>query len=82
MKEGDHSSKVRFWTKIALLFIAATIAFYLLTYHGAHLLAYSTYIFFVFFILLHVFMHRHHGMHGRHAEKGASEHEHGQEKKL
>jgi len=65
-----------------VFFVAATIAFYLLTSHGAHLLAYSTYILFIFYILLHVFMHAFHGTQGRHAEKDASEHEHGQEEKL
>jgi hypothetical protein len=50
--------------------------------HGAHLLAYSTYIIFIFYILLHVFMHRSHGTLGRHGEKRSSEHEHGPEEDL
>jgi len=50
--------------KIALLFILAIVAFYLIEEHRAHLIAYSGTIFFIVFILLHLVMHRGHGGHG------------------
>ena len=52
-----------------MLFSLATIAFYLLTEHRAHLLAYSSYILFFGYILLHFFMCGGHGKHGGHGEQ-------------
>ncbi|WP_269848507.1 DUF2933 domain-containing protein [Methanosarcina horonobensis] len=49
------SLRNKFIIRAALLFILSTIAFYILTEHRAHLLAYSSYIFFLAYILLHFF---------------------------
>jgi hypothetical protein len=66
MNRADCDSKSNFIVKAILLFSLATIAFYQLTEHGAHLLAYSSYILFFGFILLHIFMCRGHSKHGGH----------------
>lgn len=55
--------------KVALLLILATVAFFLILEHKAHLVAYSSTIFFIIYILLHLFMHRSHGSHGGVAEQ-------------
>jgi hypothetical protein len=73
MKGIDLSSRDKFIARAILLFSLATIAFYLLTEHRAHLLAYSSYMIFFFYILMHLFMHR---GHGRHGERGQEGHEH------
>lgn len=73
MEDSPLNSKGRFeWTnRIALLFILAIVAFYLVTEHRAHLVAYSGTILFVIFILLHLFMHRGgHGGCGSHGKQG------------
>ena len=77
----------KFILRAALLFILATIAFYILTKHRAHLLAYSSYIFFFAYILLHFFMCGRHGKHGGHGEQGGhcghgdGKHKHGEAEK-
>ena len=60
MNGANCNSKNNFIVKVIVLFSLAIIAFYLLTEHKAHLLAYSSYILFLGFILLHVFMCRRH----------------------
>ena len=76
MNGANPSSKDNFVTKAILFFSLAIIAFYLLTEHRAHLLAYSSYIIFFVFILMHLFMHSGHGEHGGHGGCGG----HGQGK--
>lgn len=66
MNGANCDSKNNFIVKAIVLFSLATIAFYLLTEHGTHLLAYSSYILFLGFILLHIFMCRGHSKHGGH----------------
>lgn len=79
MNGANSSSKDKFIVKGVLLFSLATIAFYLLTEHRAHLLTYSSDIIFFVFILMHIFMHSGHGGHGhgkhkhKEAEKGIDE---------
>ncbi len=69
--------------KVALLFILAIVAFFLIAEHRAHLVAYSGTIFFIIFILLHFFMHRGHGGHGGCGGHGrrdeGQQHEHNKE---
>ncbi len=79
MNMGGPSSKMDFRQKTVLLFILATVAFYLFTEHRAHILAYSSYIILFFYVLLHLFMHRGHGGHGRHGRgsHGPEQPEHG-----
>ncbi|MGB9940156.1 DUF2933 domain-containing protein [Methanosarcina sp.] len=67
MNGANCNSKNNFMVKVVVLFSLATIAFYLLTEHKAHLLAYSSYILFFGFVLLHVFMCGRHAKHGGHA---------------
>lgn len=66
MDGASCKSRNNFIVKAIVLFGLATIAFYVLTEHKAHLLAYSSYIFFLGYILLHFFMCGRHGKHGRH----------------
>ena len=65
MNGANCNSKNNFMVKAIVLFSLATIAFYLLTEHRAHLLAYSSYILFFGYILLHIFMCGRHGKHGQ-----------------
>lgn len=84
MNGTNINSNNNFTLKAIALFSLATIAFYLLTEHKAHLLAYSSYIFFLAYILLHFFMcgrHRKHGEHGEqggHCGHGGGKHKHGE----
>lgn len=78
MNGANCNSKNNFIVKVIVLFSLAIIAFYLLTEHRAHLLAYSNYIIFFVFILMHVFIHSGHGGHGEHG--GCGEHSHGEHK--
>lgn len=74
-------SRNNFIVKAIVLFGLATIAFYLLTEHRAHLLAYSSYIFFFAYVLLHFFMcgrHGNHGGQGGHCGHGGEKHKHGE----
>jgi len=64
MNGASCNSKNNFMVKAVGLFSLVTIAFYLLTEHRAHLLAYSSYILFLGFVLLHFFMCGRHGNHG------------------
>ncbi|AKB79485.1 hypothetical protein MSHOH_3002 [Methanosarcina horonobensis HB-1 = JCM 15518] len=78
------SLRNKFIIRAALLFILSTIAFYILTEHRAHLLAYSSYIFFLAYILLHFFMcgkYGNHREHGRHCGHGDGKHGHKEEDK-
>ncbi|MCC4769980.1 DUF2933 domain-containing protein [Methanosarcina sp. DH2] len=70
MNGASCKSRSNFIVKAIVLFGLATIAFYVLTEHKAHLLAYSSYIFFLGYILLHFFMCGRHGKHGGHGEQG------------
>lgn len=79
MNGANPSSKDNFIVKVIALFSLAIIAFYLVTEHRAHLLAYSNYIIFGVFILMHLFMHSGHGGHGGHGGSGGHG-GHGQEK--
>jgi hypothetical protein len=76
MNGANCNSKNNFILKAIVLFSLATIAFYLLTEHRAHLLAYSSYIIFFIFVLMHIFMHSGHGGHG-----GCGGHGHGKNHK-
>lgn len=82
MNGASCKSRNNFIVKAIVLFGLATIAFYVLTEHKAHLLAYSSYIFFLGYILLHFFMCGRHGKHGGHGEQvercghGAGKHKH------
>lgn len=74
MNGASCNSRNNFIVKAIMLFGLTAIAFYLLTEHKAHLLAYSSYTFFLAYILLHFFMcgrHRKHGGHGEQGEQGA-----------
>lgn len=73
MNGANLSLKDNFMVKAVLLVILAIIAFYLLTQHGMHLLAYSSYILILGFILLHMFMCGGHGKHGGHGNHGEYE---------
>ncbi|HIH74975.1 MAG TPA: DUF2933 domain-containing protein [Methanosarcina sp.] len=64
--KGVNINFNNFTIKAMVVFILATIAFYLLTEHKAHLLAYSSYMFFFAYVLLHFFMC---GRHGKHEEQ-------------
>lgn len=66
MNGASLSSKDNFIVKAVVFFSLVIIAFYLVTEHRAHLLAYSSYIIFFIFVLMHVFMHAGHGGHGGH----------------
>lgn len=70
MDGKNVNSNSNFALKATALFSLATIAFYLLTEHKAHLLAYSSYIIFGVFVLMHLFMCGRHGSHGGHGEQG------------
>lgn len=70
MNGASCNSKNNFIVKAIVLFGLAAISFYVLTEHKAHLLAYSSYIFFLAYILLHFFMCGRHGSHGGHGEQG------------
>ena len=70
MNGANSNSKDNFIVKAIVFFSLAIIAFYLLTEHRAHLLAYSSYIIFFVFVLMHVFMHSGHGGHGGHGGCG------------
>ncbi len=70
MNGASCNLRNNFVVKAIVLFGLATIAFYVLTEHRAHLLAYSSYIFFLAYILLHFFMCGRHGSHGGHGEQG------------
>lgn len=70
MNGANCNSKNNFVVKAVVLFGLATITFYLLTEHRAHLLAYSSYILFLVFVLLHVFICVRHGKHGGHEMNG------------
>ncbi|MGA9189551.1 MAG: DUF2933 domain-containing protein [Methanosarcina sp.] len=89
MNGANCNSKNNFMVKAIVLFSLATITFYLLTGHRAHLLAYSSYILFFGYILLHIFMCGGHGKHGEHGGYGGhcghdhGKHNHGEaEKKI
>lgn len=65
--------------RVALLIMLAIIAYYLITEHRAHLIAYSGTIFLVVFILMHFFMHTGGygcGSHGRHGGDDADKEGH------
>jgi len=64
MNGANFSLKDNFIVKTIAFFGLAIIAFYLLTEHRVHLLAYSSFIIFFVFILMHLFMHSGHGEHG------------------
>lgn len=87
MNGANCNSKNNFMVKAIVLFSLATIAFYLLTEHRAHLLAYSSYVLFVGYILLHIFMcgghgkHGEHGGYGGHCGHGHAEHNRGKQRK-
>jgi hypothetical protein len=87
MNGTNISLNNNFTLKAVVLFGLATIAFYLLTEHKAHLLAYSSYIFFLAYILLHFFMCGRHGKHGEHGGQaghcghGGEKHKHGEAEK-
>lgn len=84
MNGADCNQKSNFIIKVVVLFSLVTIAFYLLTEHRAHLLAYSSYILFFGYILLHLFMcgrHGKHGEHGGHCGHGHGEHKHDESEK-
>lgn len=94
MNGANCNSKSNFMVRAVVLFSLATIAFYLLTEHKAHLLAYSSYILFFGFVLLHIFMCGRHGKHGGHSGQEGQEghggccgghkhsgHKHGEEEK-
>ena len=71
MNGKNPSSKDNFVVKVIVFFSLATIAFYLITEHRAHLLAYSSYIIFVVFILdapLHASGYGRSGGHGGHGQ--------------
>ncbi len=71
MNGANCNLKNDFVVKAVVLFGLATIAFYLLTEHRTHLLAYSSYILLLGFVLLHVFMcggHRKQGGHENHGD--------------
>jgi hypothetical protein len=70
MNIANCGSKNNFIIKALVFFSLATIAFYLLTEHRMHLLAYSSYILFSGYILLHLFMCGGHGKHGGHGKNG------------
>jgi len=70
MSGANCNSKNNFVIKAVVLFGLAVIAFYALTEHRAHLLAYSSYILFLGFVLLHVFMCGGHGKHRGHEMNG------------
>ncbi|AKB79500.1 hypothetical protein MSHOH_3017 [Methanosarcina horonobensis HB-1 = JCM 15518] len=77
MNGASCNSRNNFIVKAIVLFGLATIAFYLLIEHKVHLLAYSSYIFFLAYILLHFFMcgrHGGHGEHGGHSGHGSGKH--------
>ncbi|MDY9928008.1 DUF2933 domain-containing protein [Methanosarcina sp.] len=74
MDTTNPGSKNSFTTKAIVLFSLVIIAFYLLTEHRAHLLAYSNYIIFLVFVLMHVFMHAGHGGHGGHERNRGHSH--------
>ena len=76
MNGANPSSKDNFIVKAIVFFSLAIIAFYLLTEHRAHLLAYSSYIIFFVFVLMHVFMHSGHGGHGGCGGHGHGKHNH------
>lgn len=87
MNGTNSSAKDNLIIKVIAFFSLAIIAFYLVTEHRAHLLAYSSYIIFGVFILMHLFMHSGHGGHGSHGGHGRGsccgghnyeEHKHGQ----
>lgn len=73
MNGANCNSKNNLMVKAVALFSLATIAFYLLTEHKAHLLAYSSYILFFGFVLLHIFMCGSHGKHGGHGGHAGQE---------
>ncbi len=83
MNGANPSSKDNFITKAIIFFSLAIIAFYLLTEHRAHLLAYSSYIIFAVFILMHIFMHSGYRGHGGcglgHGGHGQGKHNHNDE---
>lgn len=80
MNRASPSSRDNLIIKVIAFFSLAIIAFYLVTEHRAHLLAYSSYIIFGVFILMHLFMHSGHGGHGGcgggHGGHGQGEHNH------
>lgn len=77
MNGENPSSKDDFITKAIVFFSLTIIAFYLLTEHRTHLLAYSSYIIFAVFILMHIFMHSGHGgCGGGHGGHGQGKHNH------
>jgi protein-S-isoprenylcysteine O-methyltransferase Ste14 len=81
MNGANRSSRDNFIVRTVILFSLATIAFYLLTEHRAHLLAYSNYIIFLVFVLMHVFMHLGHGGHGGH-DQGKHKHKDAEQKEI
>lgn len=64
MNGVSSSSRDNLIIKVIAFFSLVIIAFYLVTEHRAHLIAYSSYIIFGVFILMHLFMHSGHGEHG------------------
>lgn len=70
MNGANCNSKNNFVIKAVVLFSLAVIAFYALTEHRTHLLAYSSYILLLGFVLLHVFMCGGHGKHDEHEMNG------------
>lgn len=80
MNGVNSSSRDNLIIKVIAFFSLVIIAFYLVTEHRAHLLAYSSYIIFGVFILMHLFMHSGHEGHGGcgggHGGHGQEKHEH------
>lgn len=77
MNGVNSSSRDNLIIKVVAFFSLVIIAFYLVTEHREHLIAYSSYIIFGVFILMHLFMHSGHGKHGGHGGYCGGGHDHG-----